>query len=127
MVAELRAAVYNPLSFMEQTRSEIFRQMAEAQPDNEMIWYGLASECLKEERWSEATTALRRVIALKPDYTAAYQMLGTALAQQGETVEARQIWTQGIAVANSAGAWKAQQHMQGLLDNTPISGPDFCE
>lgn len=112
---------------MEQTRSEIFRQMAEEQPANEMIWYGLASEYSKEERWGEAAAALRRVIELKPDYTAAYQMLGTALAQQGETDEARRVWAQGVAVAQSAGAWKAQQHMQGLLDNTPATGAEFCE
>jgi uncharacterized protein HemY len=112
---------------MTQTRSEIFRGMVADQPDNEMIWYGLANEYVKEERWPEAAAALRRVIELKPDYTAAYQMLGTALAQNGETEEARRVWTQGIAVAQQTGAWKAQQHIQSLMAQTADAGPQFCE
>ena len=112
---------------MSQSRSEIFRLMAEQDPGNEMIWYGLGTEYLKEERWAEAASALRQVIELKPDYTAAYQMLGTALAAHGETEAARQAWTQGVAVAQNTGAWKAQQHMRGLLANTPAAEPGFCE
>jgi uncharacterized protein HemY len=107
-------------------RSEIFRRMAEQDPSNEMIWYGLGSEYLKEERWAEAAVALRRVIELKPDYTAAYQMLGAALAQQGEVAAAREAWTQGLVVAQDTGAWKAQQHIQALLDNTPAK-EGFCQ
>jgi uncharacterized protein HemY len=117
---------YNPLYFMSQPRSEIFRLMAEQDPSNEMIWYGLGSEYLKDSRWADAATALRRVIELKPDYTAAYQLLGQALQSQGETTEARQIWTEGVAVAQRTGAWKAQQHIQGLLDNLPAQ-EGFCE
>ena len=85
---------------MSQSRSEIFRLMAEQDPGNEMIWYGLGTEYLKEERWAEAASALRQVIELKPDYTAAYQMLGTALAASGETEAARQVWTKGVTVAH---------------------------
>jgi predicted Zn-dependent protease len=101
--------------------------MAEQQPDNEMVWYGLANEYNKEERWPEAAAALRRVIELKPDYTAAYQLLGTALAQLGEVAEARRAWTEGVAVAQRAGAWKAGQHMEGLLADSAGAGTEFCE
>ncbi len=72
--------------------------------------------------------ALRRVISLKQDYTAAYQMLGSALMSLGRKDEARRAWTEGIEVANSAGAWKARQHMEGLLagaEDNSESG--FCE
>jgi predicted Zn-dependent protease len=119
-------AGYNPFYFMT-PRSEIFRQMAEQQPDNEMVWYGLANEYNKEERWPEAAAALRRVIELKPDYTAAYQLLGTALARLGEVSEARRVWTEGVAVAQHAGAWKAGQHMEGLLADSAGAGTEFCE
>lgn len=98
-----------------QSRVDLFADMADKQPNDEMIWYGLASEYLKLERWTEATEALRRVITLKPDYTAAFQMLGTALFNLGQTEEARRIWTEGIEVADRTGAWKARQHMEGLL------------
>lgn len=113
---------------MSQTRIDAFEAMTQTQPDNEMIWYGLASEYTKLARWPEAIEALRNVIRIKPDYTAAYQMLGSALLQEGQTEAARQIWTEGIAVADRTGAWKARQHMEGLLAGvTNNDEPTFCQ
>lgn len=113
---------------MTQSRLEVFEMMAEQQPLDAMIWYGLASEYLKLERWSDAANALRNVVRLNPDYTAAYQMLGTALMQSGARTEARNAWTSGIEAANRTGAWKARQHMEGLLaENGSLQESDFCE
>jgi len=69
---------------MVQSKIEFFTAMLAEQPDNAMIWYGLASEQYKQENWVEAVKALRQVVSLNPDYTAAYQMLGTALANTGD-------------------------------------------
>lgn len=112
---------------MAQSRLEIFETMAREQPDDAMIWYGLASEYLKVERWNEAAGALSNVVRVNPDYTAAYQMLGTALQNQGQTEAARRAWSDGIEAANRTGAWKARQHMEGLLVGTNSeSGRAFC-
>jgi predicted Zn-dependent protease len=111
-----------------QSRIEVFRTMAEEQPTDPLIWYGLASEYVKLERWSEAADALKRVLLLNADYTAAYQMLGTALLNQGEQEQARRAWTDGIAAATRTGAWKARQHMEGLLAGTgDETSSGFCE
>lgn len=113
---------------MSQSRIEAFTKMAEAQPDNEMVWYGLANEYTKLSRWAEAVAALREVIRVNPDYTAAYQMLGSALLSNGEPDEARRVWQQGIEVADRTGAWKARQHMAGLLAGSEAEGgAGFCE
>ena len=113
---------------MTQSRIDIFAEMAKQQPGDAMIWYGLASEYVKAERWSDATDALQRVVQLNPDYTAAYQMLGTSLLNQGKQDEARRAWTDGIEAANRTGAWKARQHMEGLLDSTgKQADARFCE
>jgi|ERR1051325_7849239 predicted Zn-dependent protease len=101
---------------MVQSKIEIFSAMLVEQPDNAMIWYGLASEQYKLENWDEAVKALRQVVSLNPDYTAAYQMLGTVLAKNGDLAGAQQAWRDGIEAASRTGAWKAGQHMQGLLD-----------
>jgi len=101
-----------------QSRIEVFEQMAASQPDDVMIWYGLGSEYVKLEDWAKAARALSRVVEINPDYTAAYQMLGTALMNQGRIAEARHAWQQGIEVATRTGAWKARQHMEGLLAGT---------
>ena len=113
---------------MSQSRIDVFRTMANDQPEEVMIWYGLASEYVKLEQWGEAVDALRNVVRLNPDYTAAYQMLGTALLNQGEKEEARRAWTDGIEAATRTGAWKARQHMEGLLAGTSDEpGSGLCE
>jgi predicted Zn-dependent protease len=104
--------------------------MVAAEPEQEMVWYGLANEYVKLERWNEAADALRHVVKLNADFTAAYQMLGTALLNQGRREEARRAWADGIEVANRTGAWKARQHMEGLMANseaTTTAGGEFCE
>lgn len=114
---------------MAQSRIDIFAEMVKQQPDDAMIWYGLGSEYVKVEKWSEAADALRNVLRINPDYTAAYQMLGTALLNAGHREEAISVWTQGVEVAQRTGAWKAQQHMEGLLAGASAvaSGAKFCE
>ena len=107
---------------MAQDRLEALAAMAAAQPGEAMIWYGLANEYIKRARWDEAAEALGRVVALNPDYTSAYQLLGTSLMNLGRGEEARRVWTEGIETANRTGAWKARQHMEGLLADAADAG-----
>lgn len=101
---------------MVESKIETFTTMLAEQPKNAMIWYGLASEQFKLENWVEAAKSLRHVVSLNPDYTAAYQMLGTVLARMDDLAGAQQAWRDGIEAAGRTGAWKAGQHMQALLD-----------
>jgi predicted Zn-dependent protease len=107
---------------MVQTKIEIFTAMLAEQPGNAMIWYGLASEQYKLKNWAEAAKSLSQVVSLNPDYTAAYQMLGTVLANVGDLTGAQQAWKDGIEAADRTGAWKAGQHMRALL--TGVAGAD---
>jgi len=111
---------------MAQTKIEIFTAMLAEQPDNAMIWYGLASEQYKLENWVEAAKSLRQVVSLNPDYTAAYQMLGTALVKNDDLPGAQEAWRNGIEAAGRTGAWKAGQHMQGLLDGVAGADEALC-
>ncbi len=113
---------------MAQSRIDAFTTMLNDQPDNEMIWYGLANEYMKMENWPAAIEAFRNVIRIKPEYTSAYQLLGAALIKQEGHAEARRVWMEGIEVANRTGAWKARQHMEALLsDLKDEPEPGFCE
>ncbi len=100
---------------MSQVRIDTLKVMAEAQPSEPMIWYGLANEFAKLEKWQEAADASRQVVSLNADYTAAYQLLGTALLKIGRAPEARDAWAEGIKAAGRTGAWRARQHMEALL------------
>jgi Flp pilus assembly protein TadD len=107
---------------MSQERIAALVAMAEAQPEEAMIWYGLANEYFKLARWAEAADSLERVVKLNADYTSAYQMLGSSLSNLGRHDEARRAWTQGVEVATRTGAWKARQHMEGLLAGAKSAG-----
>jgi len=107
---------------MAEDRLKALLAIAEAQPGEVMICYGLANEYVKLERWQDAVDALRRTVALNPDYTSAYQMLGTALMNLNQSDEARLAWTTGIEVAGRTGAWKAREHMERLLAGSADSG-----
>lgn len=113
---------------MSQQRIDAFTAMVETQPDEPMIWYGLANEYIKLERWDEAARALRRVVELNADYTSAYQLLGTALLNLGQREEACCVWKEGVEVAARTGAWKARQHIKGLLAGaaSAVDGSGFC-
>ena len=111
---------------MAEDRLKALLAIAEAQPEEVMIWYGLANEYAKLERWQEAVDALRRTVALNPDYTSAYQMLGTALMNLEQREEARLAWTEGVQVAGRTGAWKARQHMERLLSDAAGEGSPLC-
>ena len=111
---------------MVQSKIEVFTAMLAEQPENAMIWYGLASEQYKLENWAEAAKSLRQVVSLNPDYTAAYQMLGTALAKMDDLAGAQQAWRDGIDAAGRTGAWKAGQHMQGLLAGVAGANESLC-
>src|SRR5688572_13943168 len=111
---------------MVQSKIEIFTAMLAAQRENAMIWYGLAAEQYKLEDWAEAAKSLRQVVSLNPDYTAAYQMLGTVLANAGNLAGAQQAWRDGIDAADRTGAWKAKQHMRALLAGVAGADDALC-
>src|SRR5438093_10125550 len=111
---------------MAEDRLRALLAIAEAQPEEVMIWYGLANEYVKLERWREAVDALRRTVALNPDYTSAYQMLGTALMNLEQRDEAQLAWTKGVEVAGRTGAWKAREHMERLLSGIAGEGSGLC-
>jgi predicted Zn-dependent protease len=109
------------------SKIETFTAMLAEQPENAMIWYGLASEQCKLELWAEAAKSLRQVVSLNPDYTAAYQMLGTVLTNMDDLAGAQQAWRDGIEAAGRTGAWKAGQHMQALLTGVIGSDGALCQ
>jgi len=80
-----------------EVRIQQFRQMADADPDNELGHFSLGKAYLEAGRFEEAATSLKRVVELKPSFSKAYQLLGTALDRTGHRDEAIRVVTDGVS------------------------------
>lgn len=89
-----------------------FLKMLDAGKDGALLRYSLGNEYTKADDAETAALHLRRAVELDPDYTAAWKLLGRALADTGRRDEALQAYNAGIAVAIRRGDKQAQKEMQ---------------
>jgi cytochrome c-type biogenesis protein CcmH/NrfG len=79
------------------------RQLLDKDPADEAGWYGLGRALLDLGRPDEAVEPLRRAVALKIDYTAAYRDLGRALLESDRHVEAAEVFARAVCLAEKTG------------------------
>jgi predicted Zn-dependent protease len=89
-----------------------FLKMLEAGKDSALLRYSLGNEYVKNGDAESAARHLRRAVELDPDYTAAWKLLGRALADSGQPTAAQEAYASGIAVAARRGDKQAQKEMQ---------------
>lgn len=79
--------------------------------DGALLRFSLGNEYLKAGRAAEAVTHLRRAVELDAGYTAAWKILGRALADAGRPEDALAAYREGIAVAQRKGDKQAGKEM----------------
>ena len=80
--------------------------------DGALLRYSLGNEYLKLADYGSAVVHLRSALEKDPDYSAAWKLLGRALADGGRLPEALEAWRSGIAVAERKGDKQAAREMQ---------------
>src|SRR5213075_1704473 len=82
-----------------------FRKMANDDPNNELGHFSLGRALLEDGQYADAAKSFRRVIALNPNLSKTYQLLGQALLQLGDArrQEAMDTLTDGVRIAHSRG------------------------
>lgn len=98
------------------TRKEMLEEFLAQDPNDSFSRYALALELEKDNGPHDAVNQLREVISRDPGYVAAYQQLGRMLAQTGFAENARDVYRQGIALANASGDQRARSEMQEALE-----------
>jgi predicted Zn-dependent protease len=83
--------------------------------DNALLRYGLGNEYLKAGRFDNATEHLRQAVAHDPGYSAAWKLLGQALAAAGRTDDAIQAYENGMRAAGEKGDLQAAKEMTVFL------------
>ena len=79
--------------------------------DNALLRYSLGNEYLKSGDAAKAAEHLRRAVEHDPKYSAAWKLLGKALADAGEPAEALVAYRQGLTVAEARGDKQAAKEM----------------
>ena len=80
-----------------------------------LLRYSLGSEYLKLNQPNKAAEHLRQAVAKDPKYSAAWKLLGKALADAGQKDKAIKAYEDGIKVAEEKGDIQAAKEMTVFL------------
>jgi predicted Zn-dependent protease len=83
--------------------------------DSALLRYSLGGEYLKLDQPGKAAEHLRQAVAKDPKYSAAWKLLGQALADSGRKEEAIKAYEDGIKVAEEKGDKQAAKEMTVFL------------
>lgn len=96
-------------------RTQTFLRLLEKGPDSALLRVSLGNEFLAAGDPGAAALHLRRAVEQDPGYSAAWKLLGRALADAGRTEEAADAYREGIRVAGEKGDRQAAKEMQVFL------------
>jgi Fe-S cluster biosynthesis and repair protein YggX len=88
-----------------------FRNMAEADPSNELAHFSLGKLLVEDGAHQEAEASLRRTLELAPEHTQAHRFLGEALLGQGRKDEAVEVLRAGALLAHRRGEFQPRDLM----------------
>lgn len=97
------------------SRAEMFRKLAEKDPENPMILFSLGNELFKEKEYEEAKKHLSKAVENKPDYSVAFRTLGRTHFELGEYDEARAVFEKGREVAQGNGDLQTVKEMDVFM------------
>ena len=80
--------------------------------DDALVRFSLGNACLSDGDVADAVTHLRAALGHDADYSAAWKLLGKALEAAGETYQALEAYTDGVAAAQRRGDMQASREMQ---------------
>jgi Tfp pilus assembly protein PilF len=92
-----------------------FEALLAAGKDNALLRFSLGMQYLNAGDAARAAEHLRAAVAHDPGYSAAWKLLGRALAQAGAKVEAVAAYRSGIAAAERKGDKQAAKEMTVFL------------
>lgn len=92
-----------------------FEKMLVEGRDNSLLRFTLGNEYLKAGDARRAIVHLRAAVEKDMGYSAAWKLLGKALAQAGEIASAREAYTIGIDRAEARGDKQAAKEMAVFL------------
>lgn len=94
---------------------ERFEALLAQGKDNALLRFGLGSQYLQAGDTARAATHLQAAVAHDPSYSAAWKLLGKALAAEGRRDDAITAYRSGIEAADRRGDKQASKEMTVFL------------
>jgi len=88
-----------------------FEKLLGTPRDGALLRFSLGNEYMKAGQFEAAIVHLREAVTRDPKYSAAWKLLGKALADHGQDAEALQAYRDGISVAEARGDKQAAKEM----------------
>jgi Fe-S cluster biosynthesis and repair protein YggX len=105
----------------------LFRNMADADPDNELAHFSLGKLYFDAGNIDDAVVSLRRTIAINSQHSMAHRLLGEALLRKGERNEAIRVLTDGVRLAHVRGEHMPRNAMIDILRREGVEPPKLIE
>ncbi|MBA21398.1 MAG: hypothetical protein CMJ97_08485 [Planctomycetes bacterium] len=105
----------------------LFRNMAEADPSNELAHFSLGKLYKEAGRFEEAETSLKNCLEVNQEHSVARQFLGESLLELGRKPEAIELLEASILMAHERGEFMPRDAMSSLLREHGIEPPDLTE
>lgn len=93
-------------------RIRSFEAMLARGQDNALLRFSLGSEYAAAGDWPRAVEHLRAAVSLDADYSAAWKLLGRALAESGDPAAALDAYDQGLDAAERRGDVQAAKEIR---------------
>ena len=108
-------------------RIEQFKQMVQADPDNELGHFSLGKANLDAGNFADAAGCLAHTVELNPRMSKAHQLLGEAYDKAGQRAEAIDAVTRGVTVADEQGDRMPRDAMIAMLRQWDAEVPTLRE
>ena len=105
----------------ERWKLEQLKELAQFDPDDAVVHYGLGCEHLRFKEYEEAAASFRRTLELKPDYSAAHRDLGKALEKLGQTEQAIAAYRKGKEIACQKGDLQTEREIGVFLKRLGVA------
>jgi Tfp pilus assembly protein PilF len=97
-------------------RIEKLQEYLLASPLDSFLQHALALEFIKIERDADAKNLFEKILQREPGYVGSYYHLGKLLERMNDSVQAIQVYTNGMKEAKKAGDKHAYNELQGALE-----------
>jgi Flp pilus assembly protein TadD len=100
---------------MSDSRLDVLKNMVAQNPTDSFARYGLAMEWARTGNLEQAMEEYRGLLAVNPDYAAAYYHGGQTLEKLGRVEEARDLYRAGIEATSRIGDAHTRSEIEAAL------------